>query len=61
MNTGDCSSIFCRVGTWWSGLPKLKQDLIILVVGLSLIGAIALIGGNVGKNGFEAWTWHIGG
>lgn len=61
MSTANCSTVACRIGEWWSGLPKVKQDLIILIVGLALIAAIALLGGSFGKSGFEAWTWNISG
>jgi hypothetical protein len=49
----------CRVGSWWSSLPKGKQDLIIVIAGLSIMAAIAIIVGSFGKHGFEAWTWHL--
>lgn len=61
MSTANCSTVACRMSLWWSGLPKVKQDLIILIAGLALIGAIALVGGSFGKHGVQAWTWHIGG
>lgn len=61
MSSKSCTTLVCRVGSWWSTLSKAKQDLIIMIVGLSLMGAIAVIGGGMGKNGFDAWIWHLAG
>lgn len=61
MNTNSCENVACRVGSWWSAQPKIKQDLMILAVGITLVTVFALVGGSVGEHGVEAWTWHIAG